>query len=168
MYSPILQHPTLDTLGLITVFVLAVTVPYNSLDGAGGGAYALAGAQSAVVLMNWKDLYIQWYWCGFDIFNLGYFWFLVIFLLVIGDGTLIIYDKLISENPLHISVASYIGGFVIGFLLGVIVLRPRKMERWLKILTWICVVLLTILVLMSVTFLSICGRSGWCPPIKLD
>ncbi|KAM3171107.1 hypothetical protein ACTXT7_017274, partial [Hymenolepis weldensis] len=34
-----------------SVFAVAVTTPYTSLNGASGGIYALAGAQSAVVLM---------------------------------------------------------------------------------------------------------------------
>ncbi|VDL63813.1 unnamed protein product [Hymenolepis diminuta] len=136
MYSPILQHPTLDTLGLISSLFAAITSPFDGLNGASGGAYALLGAQYAVVLMNWKDMQLQW------------------------DSHL---TKVINSGYFRLSFIVFLG-----FLLGVIVLRPRKMERWLKIIALVCAILLTILVLMSVTFLSICGRSGWCPPIKLD
>ncbi|VUZ51950.1 unnamed protein product [Hymenolepis diminuta] len=39
-----------------SVFAVAVTTPYVSLNGASGGVYALTGAQSAVVLMTERQL----------------------------------------------------------------------------------------------------------------
>ncbi|VUZ52073.1 unnamed protein product, partial [Hymenolepis diminuta] len=54
-------------------FSVVITSPFVGHMGASGGAYALFGAQYAVVLMNWKDMQIQWVSHPARIINSGVF-----------------------------------------------------------------------------------------------
>ncbi|XP_046647042.1 rhomboid-related protein 2-like [Daphnia pulicaria] len=104
----------------------SVLDPTVYLAGASGGVYALLLAHLASLILNWKEM-------EFAIWRL-----LFIVILVVVDVGTAIYYRYVENVDTKVGYAAHLAGAIAGLLVGVNVLRNLQVERWEKVVWWIC------------------------------
>uniref|UniRef100_A0A914E5Z6 EF-hand domain-containing protein n=1 Tax=Acrobeloides nanus TaxID=290746 RepID=A0A914E5Z6_9BILA len=89
-------------------------VSYGGGVGASGAIFALVGAHVANVIINWSEMKFQWLRFAFSI--------LILFRIFIE------FHRVGSND--HIGHLDHFGGFVGGFLLGIVLLRNINIRKW--------------------------------------
>jgi len=101
------------------------TDPSVYLAGASGGVYALLLAHLASIILNWKEM------------ELAIFRLLFIVLLVGVDVGVAIYYRYTGVDT-KVGYAAHFAGALAGLLVGVFTLRNFKVEKWERVVMWIC------------------------------
>ncbi|CAI2723327.1 unnamed protein product [Schistosoma spindalis] len=142
----------------------SVSDPFVLLAGASGGCYALIGAHLATVIMNWDIMQEGWLKDPLNFISSGVVRLILIILLGGGDTGLAIYARL--KNPdkrTRVGFSAHFGGFIAGLLLGVVILRNLKVEKWEKVFFWICILFYVLFSIAAILFNVFCVGINKCP-----
>nr|CAH8827718.1 unnamed protein product [Trichobilharzia regenti] len=152
-------------LGVITGSLAhSVSDPYVLLAGASGGCYALIGAHLATVIMNWNLMQEGWLKDPLNFVSSGVVRLILIILLGGGDTGLAIYARFTNPNQqTRVGFSAHLGGFVAGLLLGIVVLRNLKIEKWEKVCFWISIVVYMCFTIGAILFNIYCVKIDKCP-----
>jgi len=152
------------TIGVISGSLgTAIIKPGTYLAGASGGVYALASAHVAALLLNWKEdsLILRQ-----RIRNkksssptFGKIVRVARILIVVGilsvDVITVISNYVQGESS-STSYTAHLSGVIMGVLVGVVMLKNRRVqhwERWLIVLSWVsAAIIITALVILNIVF----------------
>lgn len=107
------------------------------LLGASGGVYALIGAHSANVIINWKEM------------RFGILRAVLLGLYIAFDIAWALYQRYGGVET-QVGYLAHLGGFVGGLLLGVVVLRNFRVYKFERVLFYVCLVLFILFFLIGV------------------
>lgn len=108
--------------------VTSISDPDVYLAGASGGVYALIAAHLANVVFNWSEM-------EFPALRL------IGWLLLTGiDTGVAVYYRYVDINT-QVGYAAHGAGAIVGFLLGIVVLRNLRVHTWERVLWWFCLLI---------------------------
>ena len=117
----------------------SISDPEVYLAGASGGVYAIIAAHLANVIFNWKEM-------EFPALRL------IAFILLAGiDTGVAVYYRYIEVDT-QVGYAAHAAGAIVGFLLGIVVLRNLRVHTWERVLWWICLLLFLALFLAAIVW----------------
>ena len=117
----------------------SISDPEVYLAGASGGVYALIAAHLANVIFNWSEM-------EFPALRL------IAFILLAGiDTGVAVYYRYIEVDT-QVGYAAHAAGAIVGFLLGIVVLRNLRVHTWERVLWWICLLLFLALFLAAIVW----------------
>lgn len=122
----------------------SISDPDTYLAGASGGVYALIAAHLANVVINFKEM------------EFGWLRLVVLFVFAMTDIGVALYSRYMQDDYHRTSYAAHLAGSLAGLLIGVVVLRNLKVQKWEKILGWIMLILFCLLILFSILFNILC------------
>ena len=118
----------------------SISDPKVYLAGASGGVYAIIAAHLANVIFNWSEM-------EFPALRL------IAFILLAGiDTGVTVYYRYIAEVETQVGYAAHAAGAIVGFLLGIVVLRNLRVHTWERVLWWICLLLFLALFLAAIVW----------------
>ena len=118
----------------------SISDPKVYLAGASGGVYAIIAAHLANVIFNWSEM-------EFPALRL------IAFILLAGiDTGVAVYYRYIAEVETQVGYAAHAAGAIVGFLLGIVVLRNLRVHTWERVLWWICLLLFLALFLAAIVW----------------
>ncbi|VDP55659.1 unnamed protein product [Schistosoma margrebowiei] len=94
-----------------------------------------------------------------------------ILIIVLGgsDTALAIYDRFSNpDGKIRVGFSAHFGGFIAGLLLGVVILRNLKVEKWEKYFVCSCVLIFLLFVVATILFNVYCYRINECPACEWD
>ncbi|CAH8490188.1 unnamed protein product [Heterobilharzia americana] len=152
-------------LGVITGSLAhSVSDPFVLLAGASGGCYALIGAHLATVMMNWSLMQEGWLEDPLNFLSSGVVRLILIILLGGGDTGLAIYARFRDPSQAtRVGFSAHFGGFIAGLLLGIVILRNLKVEKWEKVCFWVSIVVYMCFVIAAILFNVFCVQINRCP-----
>jgi rhomboid-related protein 1/2/3 len=112
--------------------------PNVYLGGASAGAYSLLSAHVSNVIINWSEMELHWVRAG------------ILAIIVGTDVSVAVYQRYWAETINKTSYLSHIGGFIAGFLLGIVLLRNLKWKKWEVYAWWTCLVAYFMLITVCV------------------
>ena len=117
----------------------SISDPEVYLAGASGGVYAIIAAHLANVIFNWSEM-------EFPALRL------IAFILLAGiDTGVAVYYRYIEVDT-QVGYAAHAAGAIVGFLLGIVVLRNLRVHTWERVLWWICLLLFLALFLAAIVW----------------
>ncbi|CAH8477346.1 unnamed protein product [Schistosoma bovis] len=147
----------------------SVTDSFSLMCGASGGCYALIGAHLATVIMNWDLMQEGWLNNPLNFISSGVVRLILIIVLGGSDTALAIYDRFSNPNgKIRVGFSAHFGGFIAGLLLGVVILRNLKVEKWEKYFACNCVLIFLLFVVATILFNVYCYRINECPACDWD
>ncbi|CAH8445481.1 unnamed protein product [Schistosoma haematobium] len=147
----------------------SVTDSFSLMCGASGGCYALIGAHLATVIMNWDIMQEGWLNNPLNFISSGVVRSILIIVLGGSDTALAIYDRFSNPNgKIRVGFSAHFGGFIAGLLLGVVILRNLKVEKWEKYFVCNCVLIFLLFVVATILFNVYCYRINECPACEWD
>ncbi|CAH8446135.1 unnamed protein product [Schistosoma rodhaini] len=147
----------------------SVTDSFSLVCGASGGCYALIGAHLATVIMNWDIMQEGWLKDPLSFISSGVVRSVIIIVLGGSDTALAIYDRFSNPNEkIRVGFSAHFGGFIAGLLLGVVILRNLKVEKWEKYFACNCVLIFLLFAVATILFNVYCYRINECPACDWD
>ncbi|KAH8854197.1 Rhomboid-related protein 1 [Schistosoma japonicum] len=144
----------------------SVSDPFVLLAGASGGCYALIGAHLASVILNWDLMQKGWLKDPLKFISSGVVRLTIIMILAGSDTGLAIYARFTNSEELSkIGFTAHFGGLITGLLSGVVILRNFKVEKWEKVLSWICIIIFILFTTAAILFNVFCSESQECPVV---
>lgn len=117
----------------------SISDPNVYLAGASGGVYAIIAAHLANVIFNWSEM-------EFPALRL------IAFILLAGmDTGVAVYYRYVEVDT-QVGYAAHAAGALVGFLLGIVVLRNLRVHTWERVMWWICLLLFLGLFLAAIVW----------------
>ena len=117
----------------------SISDPDVYLAGASGGVYAIIAAHLANVIFNWSEM-------EFPALRL------IAFILLAGIDTGVAVYYRYTDIDTQVGYAAHCAGALVGFLLGIVVLRNLRVHTWERVLWWICLLLFLGLFLAAIVW----------------
>ena len=118
--------------------IAALSSHCRALVGASAGAYGLLGAHFSTIILNWSEMEYR----GIRLF--------IIVIFVAVDIFLCIFNPITSLGN---STITHVAGFVLGFLVGVVLVRNLKVRFWETRLVKVCLALFIVIVVILLSLI---------------
>lgn len=111
------------------------------LAGASGGCYAIIGAHLANVIINWKEMNYgstdlsnkRW---PIRLLASAYTRIIIILGFLSWDTAYAFYRRFRDTGTVKVGIAAHFGGLITGLLLGILLLKNVRKEKWERVLGW--------------------------------
>lgn len=116
----------------------SIFTPGAYLAGASGGVYAIEYAHLGNLFLNWSEMEANWIQ-------------LIVMLLIISlDLGYAFWDTYLASTPSNTGHMAHFGGALAGVLVGVLILRNLRVEKWERIFQWVSLVVFVVVILVCV------------------